>query len=156
MARERPRASAASSISTCALAIVLPELWTPADEAELRQSDPDDHVNVMFGVAAAMRTADLDLGRRAQRWQLEEAIPPDMIVRHLGNQAVAPLRLLRNFDALAKLYELGDADALRAIVEHADIAWDALTSIAPGRRWESRRRNSMTPPSSALSTVSCW
>ncbi len=133
--RDAVRAAAAKASRVhavrCALAFVLPELWTPADEAELRRSDPDDHVNVMFGVVAAMRTADVDLGRLAQRWQLEEAIPAEMIARHLGSNAVAPLRLLRDYDALAKLYTHGDADALRALVEHADLAWDALASIAP-------------------------
>jgi hypothetical protein len=118
----------------CALAIVLPELWTPADEAELRQSDPDDHVAVEFGVAAALRSSKLKLSDIGRAWNRSEWVPADAIVRHLGSNAVAPLRLLRDYDALAKLYERGEADALRAIVEHADLAWDALTSIKPSAR----------------------
>src|ERR1700733_11981 len=118
----------------CALAIVLPELWTPADEAELRQSDPYDRVAAEFGVAAAMRSSKVSLSDIGQTWNRSEWVPIDAVVRDLGSKAVAPLRLMLAFGALAKLYERGDADALRAIVENADVAWDELASIRPSAR----------------------
>ncbi|HEX4456212.1 MAG TPA: DUF4132 domain-containing protein [Kofleriaceae bacterium] len=118
----------------CALAFVLPELWTAADETELRQADPGDHIAAEFGVAAAMRTSNASFGDIGRSWNRAEWVPADAVVRHLGRNAVAPLRLLRDFDALAKLFSHGDADALRALVEHADVAWDAIAGVAPSAK----------------------
>ena len=115
----------------CAIAFVFPDMWTAADAAELRQADLDDHVTVTFGVLAAMRTSKLDFARLERFWQLAEAVPPAAMIEHLGNDAVAPLRLVRAYDELATL----DApDALRALAELADVAWDALDTIEPGTK----------------------
>ncbi len=116
----------------CAIAFVFADLWTDADDAELRQCDLDDYVNVRFGVLAAMRTAKLDFAKLADqfRWHNSDAISPAMMVKHLGERAVAPLRLVRAYDELAKL---GTPDAMRALAEVADVAWDAIATIEPSR-----------------------
>jgi hypothetical protein len=114
----------------CAIAFVFPDLWTDTDDAELRQADIDDSVNVLFGVMAAMRTAKLDYAKLERAWQLTTAVPAATMVKHLGDRAVAPLRLVRAYDELAKL---GTPDAQRALAELADVAWDAIATIRPSR-----------------------
>ncbi|HEY1817633.1 MAG TPA: DUF4132 domain-containing protein [Kofleriaceae bacterium] len=130
--RDAVRAVVPATIRTlsvrCAIAFVFPDLWTDADDAELRQADLDDDVITQFGVMATMRTAKVDFG--ALERMGEHVITPAMMRKHLGDRAVAPLRLVRAYDALA---ELATPDALRALAELADVAWDAIATIKPTR-----------------------
>src|SRR5580704_13004123 len=88
---DRPAVRAAAAKASrahavrCALAVLLPELWTPADEAELRQSDPEDRVAAEFGVAAAMRSSNVKLSDIGHSWNRSEWVPIDVMVRKLGS-----------------------------------------------------------------------
>ena len=120
-------------LARAAIAFVFPDdraLWTAADEAELRQLDVDDQANQTFGLLVAMRGAKLDRSKIERNWDPSNAIPAKQLVDQLGDHAVAPLRLIRGFDELARL---GVPDALRVLAEFADEAWEAIATVKPSK-----------------------
>jgi hypothetical protein len=116
-----------------ALAIVFPEdpaRWTAADEAELRQAEVTERAHDWLGVLVAMRHEPLDVAKIRKQWRIADAIEPAQIVRALGPRAVAPLRLIGAFEELAAL---DDPEAIRALAELADQAFEPLARLPPSR-----------------------
>jgi hypothetical protein len=117
-----------------ALAFLFPDdktRWTDADQRELRHADVDDPTTVDFGMLAAMRHAKLDHAKIEKSWNLADAITPEALVKELGKDAVAPLRLIQAFAALAAL---DHPDALRALFELCDRATEVLSGVEPTKQ----------------------
>lgn len=131
-AREVANRASKAWLTRAALAIVFPDdktRWTAADEAELRHLDADDSANQWFGVLVAMRDETLDTKKIASVWRIEDAVTAKQLAK-LGDGAVAPLRLMRAFEALA---EHEHPDALRALAEFSDEAWESLSKVKPSK-----------------------
>jgi hypothetical protein len=75
-----------------------------------------------------MRREKLDHAKLLGAWHVDDVVTARQVVDALGDDAVAPLRLLNAYDELA---QQGSPDALRALAEFADReeAWDALAKV---------------------------
>jgi len=132
-AREIARRGSRSWHVRAALAFAFPDdadLWTSADDEELRHADVDDRASVTFGILAGTRRAELDLAKVSRGYELAAVVTGKTIVAALGAQAVPVLRLVQATTELAKQDR---PEAWRALAELADkpAAWEPLSTIAP-------------------------